>query len=69
LSGSQSILQRRTSPPALPEVIEYGVPGNPRLGINDTFLVHRFKLSQPGAVYAVKIGKRIAKGKDWKLVE
>jgi len=37
--------------------------------MNDTSLVHRFKVSQPGAVYAVKSGKRIAKGKDWKLVE
>jgi REP element-mobilizing transposase RayT len=38
------------------------------LGLNGTFLARRFGMSQPGVVYAVKRGERIAEEKGYRLL-
>jgi len=38
------------------------------LGISGTFLAKRFRMSQPGVVYAVNKGEKIAKKKNYKLL-
>jgi hypothetical protein len=40
-----------------------------KLGISGTFLAQRFRMSQPGVVYAVNKGEKIAKVKKYRLLE
>jgi hypothetical protein len=39
------------------------------LGISGASLAERFEMSQPGVVYAVKKGQKIAKERGWRLLE
>jgi hypothetical protein len=39
------------------------------LGLSGTFLADRFRMSQPGVVYAVYKGEKIAKENGYRLIE